>query len=495
MLQLLNPIWLLGIGGIVVPLIIHLWNVKTGKTLKVGSIALMGESSRQNSRSLKLNDLLLLFLRCLLIILLSVLLAEPVWRSMQMPNENRAWILVEKDAFSETYSNYKKEIDSLLNAGNELHLFQPQFEKVDFDEMMQDTVLAETLSKSSYWILIRLLEQQIPQGSKAFIFTGDRLNRFHGFRPAVNTAINWQTYTSSDSVSKWIDQAYLSSSGDIRAVISQSNPKRTLRKIVTINPGTVNSGIKASIWNGKPFLQLNNQGLAADTTTLTIGINSEGFPKHAEYLIAAINAIQKYTSRKIKLVKPSADPDILFWLSPKNIPVNIAKNMKPGSKLFQYAKGKVNSQNTWIEVSDGQTSLQSEHIALYKRITFPAINNGFAIWEDGFGQPVLHLDQENERLVYTYYSRLDPEWTDLVWSPEFVKMLMPLLIPEVHSSQHKEWDKRSIDPIQIPPNSDFRPQSSELLIVKEDNLKIYFWFLLMIVFITERFISFKNNGM
>ena len=66
MLQLLNPIWLFAIGGIVIPLIIHLWNIKKGKTLKVGSISLLGESSRQSAKSLKLIDLLLLFLRCLL---------------------------------------------------------------------------------------------------------------------------------------------------------------------------------------------------------------------------------------------------------------------------------------------------------------------------------------------------------------------------------------------------------------------------------------------
>ena len=124
MFQLLNPIWLFGISGIIIPLLIHLWNVKKGKTLKIGSVSLLGESSRQNARSLRLLDLLLLLLRCLLIIIVSILLAEPVWISSNSASRKGGWILIEKDNFTETYSNFQKEIDSLDQAGFDLHLFE-----------------------------------------------------------------------------------------------------------------------------------------------------------------------------------------------------------------------------------------------------------------------------------------------------------------------------------------------------------------------------------
>ena len=494
MLQLLNPIWLFGIGGILIPLIIHLWNVKTGRTLKVGSITLMGESSRQNSRSLKLTDLLLLFFRCLLIILLSVLLAEPVWKSSNIKNENKTWVLIEKDAFRETYSNFKNEIDSLISSGSELHLFQPGFQKTKLEIMAKDTVSAATTEKNSYWSLVRLMEQQIPQGFKAFIFTDDRLNRFNGLRPATATAIHWKTYTPSDSTSRWIDQAYLTSSGDIRAVVSESNPRGTLRKIIAVNPGTDDSGIKTSVSNGKLQLQLNSQKITVDTSTLTIAINAEGFAKDAEYLNSAIIAIQKYTLRKIRLVKPSDQHDIIFWLSSKSLPSNTAKIINPGSIVFQYANGKAVSIKSWLEITNGLTFIRSEKIPLHKRIDYPEKDEGFTIWEDGFGQPILHLKQQNEISIFTFYSRFDPEWTDLVWSPEFVKMLMPLIIPEVNSFQEEKFDKRSINSNEILPSSDLRPHASEPSIVKKENLKPYLWFILMIVFLTERYITFKNDA-
>ncbi len=497
MLQLLNPIWLFGISGILIPLVIHLWNVKTGKTLKVGSITLMGESSRQNSRSLKLMDLLLLFLRCLLIILVSLILAEPVWKSQQAAKENKAWILFEKSAFPETYKKFKIEIDSLNNAEGEIHLFKPGFKRVGLEELLSDTTTSDSSEKLPYWSLLKLMEQQIPEGSKAFIYTSDQANRFKGVRPTISTIIQWKTFTPVDSTSKWIDHTYLASSGDIRTTVSESSPQGTLSMAINIRPGNEISGIRASISNGRPQVQLRDQTLIADTSTLTVAINDEGFSNDANYLRAAITAIQKYTSRKIKLVKPSSQQDILFWLSVKPLPSGI----KPGSTVFKYANGKSVSNNSWLRMPNDLNTLHTEKTPLHKRIIYPENNSAFSVWEDGFGEPILDLKQINDVSLYTFYSRLNPEWTDLVWSPEFVKLLMPLILPMDPDEPEHVFDKRSIPLTQIKPHSDFRPQNSDLrpqtsrkLIPDKKELHHYIWFLLMGAFIIERYLSFRNSA-
>ncbi|WP_411272737.1 BatA domain-containing protein [Daejeonella sp.] len=496
MLQLLNPIWLFGISGILVPLIIHLWNIKTGKTLKVGSIRLMGESSRQNSRSLKLMDLLLLFLRCLVIILLSLYLAEPVWKSLQAPKGNKAWILIEKSAFAETYTRFKGEIDSLSAAGEELRLFEPGFKRVELEEMLADSTKADSSALLPYWSLLRLLEQQIPQGSKALIYTSDRANRFKGARPAISTAINWKAFTPADSISKWIDRSYLTISGEIKTIVSESSPSGTFNSAIDIAPGNEISGVRASILNGKAQVQLDGQTLLADTSTLTIAVNVEGFQNDAAYLGAAIASIQKYTSRKIKLVKPSSQQDILFWLSSKELPSGIKAN----TKVFKYAMGKVTSTNTWLKFTEGLTTLKTENIRVYKRISYPEKALGFSVWEDGFGKPLLDLKQSNNVSLYTFYSRLNPEWTDLVWSPEFVKLLMPLILPAKPDAPNGVFDKRSIHLSQILPHSDLRPPTSELRPQTSDNpvtnkkdLQHFIWILLMGIFIAERYLSFRTS--
>ncbi|SKB87268.1 BatA domain-containing protein [Daejeonella lutea] len=488
MLQLLNPIWLFGIAGILVPLIIHLWNVKTGKTLKVGSIMLMGESSRQNSRSLKLMDLLLLFLRCLLIIVLSLILAEPVWRSLSKQQESKAWILLEKDAFPETYNTFKNQIDSLIKAGNELRLFEPGFVRADVEELKSDTGSVKSPGKLPYWSLLKLMQQQIPNGVNAYIFTGDKLSRFQGERPAINTAVTWKTYTSSDSSAKWIEHAYFTPTGDVQAIVSESSPRGTLTKTVSLSPGTSIGDIKSTIAGGQAQVQLNDQTIPADTSTLKIAINSDGFAHDGEYLVAALQAIQKYTSRKIRFVKPSSKPDILFWLTAKDLPADIE------GTVFRYVAGKTNVIDTWI-TSTESGALQKENIALHKRIVYPEDKAAFSIWKDGFGKPVLDLTQKNNAALYSFYSRLDPEWTDLVWSPQFVKLLLPIIIPGADPLQNNSLDKRSIARSQITPLSDLlaRRSFSEGGPVNNTDLTLYFWSFLIALLLLERFLSFRNN--
>lgn len=489
MLQLLNPIWLFGISGILIPLIIHLWNIKTGKTLKVGSITLMGESSRQNSRSLKLMELLLLFLRCLLIILVSLLLAEPVWKSLDTAQENKDWILIEKENFKEAYNNFKSEIDSLAAAGKELHLFEPGFTEAELEEILQDSTAADTSEKLSYWSLVRLLDKQIPQGSKAFIYTTDRASRFKGPRPSTATAFNWKTFTPADSTSKWIDHSYLSSTGNIRAIVSESNPGGTVIQTLDISPGDETAGVQTSIANGQPQVKLKEQTVIADTSTLTIAINAQGFPNDAGYLRAAISAIQKYTSRKIKIVSPESKQDILFWLSDKAL----SGDIKPGTTVFQYAKGKAISTNTWLKMTKGVSDMQAGNIPVHKRISYPDKANAFAIWEDGFGNALLDLKKTNDNALYTFYSRFDPSWTELVWSPDFVKLLMPILVDKKRDEFEWELDKRSLGGEQYLPITVGRAESGKLKAEESEDLKYYVWLLLTIVFVIERYYSTRNS--
>jgi len=501
MLQLLNPIWLFGISGILIPLIIHLWNVKTGKTLKVGSVSLLGESSKQNSRSLKLMDLLLLFLRCMMIILLSTFLAEPVWINPGTSEKNAGWVLAEKENFVETYSRFKPTIDSLISSGNELHLFEPGFKVAELEDLLQDTMKGESSKKIPYWSLVKLLEQEIPRGSKAFIFSSDRLNRFKGERPSISTAIKWKTYSPADSTSKWIRHAYLSSSGSIRSIISESSPKGTSHRLTESDPAQSNSELMLDINNGKPSVRFKDgyqqTGIVSvDTATLKIMIYNDRLPADAEYVSAAIDAIQKYTLRKIKLLKLASgeipgDLDFLFWLSPKDLPAAQLAKMKPGSSVFLYANGKATLVNSWIDRSAGHSALRGGQSGLYKRIAFPEDGRGFPVWEDGFGKSVLDMTVYNKVSVYRFYSRLDPEWTELVWSPDLVKLLMPMIIPVQDLVRYEVLDRRSIAELQI------LPLAAERFInpkeVKHTDVKYYFWLLLLIIFFAERWLSFNNN--
>src|SRR5690606_33162258 len=74
----LNPMYLWALTGLAVPLAIHFWSRKEGKTIKVGSIQFLKESDPKQASSVKLNEIWLLILRMLVITILVLIIARPV---------------------------------------------------------------------------------------------------------------------------------------------------------------------------------------------------------------------------------------------------------------------------------------------------------------------------------------------------------------------------------------------------------------------------------
>lgn len=503
MFQLLNPIWLFGISGIIIPILIHLWNVKKGKTLKIGSVILLGESSRQNARSLRLLDLLLLLLRCLLIIIISILLAEPVWINTNNSKQKGGWILIEKDNFTEAYSNFQKEIDSLDRAGYDFHLFEPGFKAANLNKLKDSEIINDsTAAQLSYWSLLRMLDQEIPSGKEVYIFTPNRLNRFKGERPEIVTKLNWKTYTPKDSTAKWIESAWFTNDS-IRAIIAQSEPKGLKKIPVNIDPSNQNAVFTLNIQDGNTSLSFKNASVSkqgpvtVDTSTIRIAVYADSFKKDAEYLNAAIGAIQKYTGRKIDLsvLKSgviNADHNIVFWLSEKKPPESLIKNLRAGSSFFIYEKGKTAEVNSLIELPEH--SLQKEAIALRKRIPVAERSkHNYAVWEDGFGQPLLDLEITNKIRYYHFYSRFNPEWNGLVWNEDFAKILIPLIIPNLQNHSSELYDRRSLAESWIMPAKTQIKSETELKNTESD-LKQVFWIILMLLFLAERWLSFRKKS-
>ena len=174
-------------AGIIIPLLIHLWNVRKGKVLKVGSISFFSETAVSRARSLRWTDLLLLLIRCLIFILLAMFIAKPVWTSAFSPNQ-KGWILIDKNILHAAYNEYGKEIDSMMNGGATLHEFGGDFAEIKLSDSSHVKP-----GEVSYWELLRQLEKKIPGGLPVTIYTENRLLKFDGARPALNLDINWKT--------------------------------------------------------------------------------------------------------------------------------------------------------------------------------------------------------------------------------------------------------------------------------------------------------------
>lgn len=498
MLQLLNPIWLFAIGGIAIPLIIHLWNIKKGKTLKVGSISLLGESSRQSAKSLKPIDLLLLFLRCLLLIILAFILSKPVWNDNNTEETNSGWILIEEENSKEIYNNFKPEIDSLIGIGYEFHYFEPEFRAGKITEAFDES-RSNKKNILPYWSLLNLLNDKIPANTKAILFTGDRLNRLGAERAIISFPLTWKTISTTDSTSTWLESAWFKESGNILATLATSSPSATIFTTETFDPTIKNSRLTLDFEEGEARLNYidgnkkDSSSILIDTASLKIAIYTDKFKNDARYVKAAIGAIQNYTARKIELSEFStknipSGQNIIFWLSESVVPNHI----KPKNTLFIYKSGPVKNVNTQLKLNQSDPNAR---IDLYKRINISENEaSGFPIWEDGFGNPILYQEFTKNYIKLQFYSRFNPDWNELVWSQELPKALTHLILSNKKGSEIHVRDKRSVNMDQMSPLFlNASKSSSDKNPSKETNVENQFWLAFILIFMAERYLTFRKN--
>jgi hypothetical protein len=481
-MQFLNPIWFFALAAISIPVIIHLWNIRPGKTLKVGSISLITEASKSTRRSFKLLDILLLILRCLLLALLALLLAAPVWQKYASAQKAKGWMLIPKESFKETYQKYKLTVDSLDKAGYEFHYFNKDFAKQDLKTILADSSLKDTTISANYWSLMKQLENNVGDSS-IYLFTQNGIEHFKGNKPKVKlSALHWQTYTAIDSVSRWIDRAFITNNDAIKVTIGNSTPSSTYFTTQTVQ-GSGNNDVTINVQNGQPFVTLKNtnQSIAVDTSTLRIAIYTDKHQVDAGYLKAALSAAVDFMGRKSVVKQYSSPAQIpagqswLFWLSEQPVKNSLLKSTK---NIFQYESGKTIDVNSWIDPG---------HIVLAKMVNSTGAYE--AIWKDGFGKPVLGLDGH----TWHFYSRFNPLWNDLVWSDDFPKLMLKLL-SEGRPSQPNGHERRILNNQQLQPEIFAQPMPQLSYRTNEQaDLSKYFWLLLLLLFIAERVLSHKKS--
>jgi hypothetical protein len=77
--------------------------------------------------------------------------------------------------------------------------------------------------------------------------------------------------------------------------------------------------------------------------------------------------------------------------------------------------------------SDNSATMQ---VPLYKRISYQQDDAEY-IWNDGFGNPILTKETNNNKQFYRFYSHFDPSWNDLAWNASFPQLIYELIDPAV----------------------------------------------------------------
>jgi hypothetical protein len=270
-------------------------------------------------------------------------------------------------------------------------------------------------------------------GRDFYVFSTALVGRFSGPRPATERTVHWEVYAPADSVTRWMQSAW-----------------RTAADGVTVLEGS--SKATGTMW-ARRVVPTGQAGTKIDTSTIRVRIVADkNYTTDGKYVAAAVKALRRVTGRNIVF----GDGGWLFWLSDRQVAG------EGYERVWCYAQGKEAAVDTWIE---------GVHIT--KEIVAPA---GEPVWRDGYGRGVLSKAGN----VFRFYSRLDANWGDLVWSSRLPVLLEGLMIKDEEAGV---WDRRVLDVEQIRPEKRIGRQRAG---VERVDLRPAVWVLVLGLFLLER---------
>jgi|AntRauTorckE6833_2_1112554.scaffolds.fasta_scaffold00354_16 hypothetical protein len=235
-----TPVWLWLGSAVLIPVLIHLWNKRSGKPRLLGTFRFLPEESFASAKRIELHEIPLMLIRIVLVALVILLLANLSWKS---ETEIRELVTI-----SELNS---EKIDQTKNENGNPVL---EFSSAEIDAM-------------GWWNLLAQADHDYHPVK--IIVKGDfSAKRFNEIRPEINAGIDWQQ-NDSLVISEKIVAAWMGSSGESKALIHrrtdvgistnietlQEEPEQVLNEVKLIlnskNPEEVNLGLSyaATLWD------------------------------------------------------------------------------------------------------------------------------------------------------------------------------------------------------------------------------------------------------
>jgi hypothetical protein len=319
--------------------------------VSVGSLRHLRETTSQQFRGIKLNELLLLALRALLIILFVLLLAGLFWKNSERQN----WVVVDRALLQNTEA--MALADSLINKDYEWRWLESEFPKRD---------KTRTTSTKNNWQLIEQLHTQHLQ--HAVVLSASLQTEFIGEYKSLGSHIDWHVF-ELPTVKSNVYAVEKAGNKFVRTILSSASRTHFATDTVRVLPDSL------------PQLKQIRVSVVTD----------KGFEENARIILAGLKSIASTLPVSIEIKSETQpDADWLIWLSEKKLPPTSSKiisvNPIHSNQLF-----KQHTLNHW---------------QLTKRITVDeALQNDFTIRLAKF----ITSDVINPEVVSTLDTRVLPE--------------------------------------------------------------------------------------
>jgi hypothetical protein len=383
MIQLSNPMWLWGLTATLIPIAIHLLSRKEGKTIYLGSIRHLRESDSAQFSSIRLNEIILLIIRCLLIAVIVLLLSG--LKVSSISDDAKKWVVIEPGV--EHNKNINTYLDSLNQKGYEVHRLAENF-----------PMAGDSLSRpySDYWAAVEELRSL--NLKDVIVISYGLEKKFVGDRVPVPDNFRW---INVDKTQQQIPAYALSLHDTVWTRLASFSPEKT----------SVETRMISSI----DFNHLNNEHSEIrnnDSITITI-VSDVAFSYDQKIVLACLRAIQKTTPRKflIKMTPPSQMPvhqTWTIWLSNEKV-----DERKKNSIGFVECRVKTSS----LLIPSELAGLSSDHAINFDYVLTARLNEEIAI-QQNLAQQLASIILNDSTTIQQLDSRVLPE--QFIWSQQKV---------------------------------------------------------------------------
>jgi hypothetical protein len=314
-----HPLYLWTLLGLLVPIAIHLWSKKEAKTIKIGSVQLLSESTSKQSSSIQLNEFWLLLLRMLIVSLLSMILAKPQWNSK---DENSSLTYVVEPLLTQN-KDFMSRLDSLAE-GQEIRLLEKDFPILEYgskDEKANKLI--------DYWSLAS--EMNFLKTDSIVVFTNGYAKGLRGSRPETSHDVKWIIVEAAQKAEKPL-VAYRKEK-NLQLYSSVSNSFQT-----DISSKNISLGSEYALnLEGDSLLIVNQNSLSKVQVVVQEPIEislyyADSLVKDKRYLEVAFATLSQYLDRKINvdsksdsLATETEQAELTIWLSEKSMPSSFKK--------------------------------------------------------------------------------------------------------------------------------------------------------------------------
>jgi hypothetical protein len=395
--SLQSPAMLYFLLALVIPIVIHLFNISRGKLVPIGDIRLIATKKLKKMTEIRLIERLLLALRLLLIILISLLLAQLFLSDEKQIIQSKS-IFVTQDWLNVASLQEKQVLAEQLDAPdiNVSLLSNINEGVIPLTLPMINSNRSETNEHVSYmnvWLQVKRAMRPLESNSSITVYSTNRLSQFIGEKPLGLEKIDW----------------HVTQIPDAEALISLPVPMKVL-VVSDVNRREDVTYIRAAL-------------TALNENTLT-----------------GLEVLYKETAKEENELPDSAydNVDVILYLSDRPLSSDLLQRATAGTRLVIDASA--NSQTVETAVNEhfyfNEPSLPDLYgnFVLHKMglpdvisLSKPAFSSQ-VIWKTTSGSALLTSNSVGEGQVYSFYSRFNPSWSNWVLKPHFPYDLAELLI-------------------------------------------------------------------